>query len=76
MIHTLLLDMQGPEAFRNELELLSNLDHPHLVKLQGCCVQHGTRCLVYELMPSGNLLNKLRCEVRSSMLRLSPVFKC
>ncbi len=57
--------LQGLGEFDNEVRLLSHLAHPHIVKLLGVCRQEGLRCLVYELMPCGNLEDRLACRVSS-----------
>ncbi|GBF97015.1 hypothetical protein Rsub_09812 [Raphidocelis subcapitata] len=59
--------LQGRAEFANELQLLSRLRHPHLVRLLGFCSggagSHGgggnagacAAALVYELMPGGGI---------------------
>ncbi|CAN4094505.1 unnamed protein product [Withania somnifera] len=41
------------EEFLREVEVLSQLHHPHIVLLLGACPENG--CLVYEYMENGNL---------------------
>ncbi|KAI3931720.1 hypothetical protein MKW92_044824 [Papaver armeniacum] len=48
------------EEFLTEVEVLSQLCHPHLVLLLGGCPEIG--CLVYEYMENGNLEERLFCE--------------
>lgn len=57
-------DFQGNDEFCNEVEIISNLKHRHLVPLIGCCVTDGDRTdghtdgqryLVYDYMLNGNL---------------------
>ncbi|KAA8533898.1 hypothetical protein F0562_031415 [Nyssa sinensis] len=45
------------KQFRQELEILSKVRHPHLLILLGACPDHG--CLVYEYMENGNLEERL-----------------
>ncbi|XP_049933222.1 putative U-box domain-containing protein 53 [Nymphaea colorata] len=43
--------------FQQELEVLSEIRHPHLLMLLGACPDHG--CLVYEFMQNGSLHDRL-----------------
>lgn len=54
--------LQGMEEFQNELRLLSSLEHPHVVRLLGYSMEPTTTCLVYELMPHGNVEDRLACK--------------
>ncbi|MCO5561929.1 hypothetical protein L7F22_015555 [Adiantum nelumboides] len=45
--------------FRNELDLLSRLNHAHLLTLLGFCDEREERLLVYELMANGTLHEQL-----------------
>ncbi|KAL4375914.1 hypothetical protein GQ457_02G013450 [Hibiscus cannabinus] len=50
---------QSVEEFRNEVELLSKVNHPNLVGLVGFCEEpgpKGAKILVYEYVPHGSLL--------------------
>jgi hypothetical protein len=49
---------QGPAEFQNEVDVHCLIRHPNIVMLLGTCVQTA-RCLVYELMPNGNLEDRL-----------------
>lgn len=49
----------GEREFRVEVDILSRLDHPNLVKLIGYCADGNHRFLVYEFMPNGNLQDVL-----------------
>eukprot|EP00252_Welwitschia_mirabilis_P021423 TRINITY_DN5499_c0_g1_i1.p1 TRINITY_DN5499_c0_g1~~TRINITY_DN5499_c0_g1_i1.p1 ORF type:complete len:496 (-),score=69.85 TRINITY_DN5499_c0_g1_i1:408-1895(-) len=51
---------QGIKQFRKELEILSQIRHPHLVLLLGACTERG--CLVYEYMANGSLEDRLHCK--------------
>ncbi|XP_021300674.1 probable serine/threonine-protein kinase PBL7 [Herrania umbratica] len=50
---------QSVEEFRNEVRLLSTVNHPNLVGLVGFCEEpgpKGAKVLVYEYVPHGSLL--------------------
>ncbi|CAI7799148.1 unnamed protein product [Closterium sp. NIES-54] len=50
---------QGDEEFTIELELLSRLEHKHLVKLFGFCMRSQQRLLVYQFLPNGSLTDHM-----------------
>ncbi|CAI0449642.1 unnamed protein product [Linum tenue] len=45
------------KQFKQELDILSKICHPHLLILLGACPDHG--CLVYEYMENGSLEDRL-----------------
>uniref|UniRef100_A0A0D9VN84 RING-type E3 ubiquitin transferase n=1 Tax=Leersia perrieri TaxID=77586 RepID=A0A0D9VN84_9ORYZ len=53
-------DNSSNKHFRQELEVLGKIRHPHLLVLLGACVEKG--CLVYEYMENGSLEDRLRCK--------------
>ncbi|KAM1485242.1 hypothetical protein ACFXTO_037197 [Malus domestica] len=46
---------QGVREFLNEINTISNVRHPNLVELIGCCVQEAGRVLVYEYVENKSL---------------------
>ncbi|GJR25438.1 probable leucine-rich repeat receptor-like serine/threonine-protein kinase [Tanacetum coccineum] len=50
---------QGNREFLNELGVISALQHPHLVKLHGCCVEGNQLLLAYEYMENNSLARAL-----------------
>lgn len=46
---------QGIKEFLNEIDVITNVKHPNLVQLLGCCVQGVNRILVYEYVENRSL---------------------
>ena len=57
------------EQFMNEIEILSQLQHPNLVKLYGCTSRHSQELiLVYEYIPNGTVADHLHGKRANSGL--------
>ena len=50
---------QGTREFLTEINLISNIHHPNLVNLIGCCVEGHNRILVYEYLENNSLSSVL-----------------
>ncbi|XWS19574.1 hypothetical protein CRYUN_Cryun31cG0027300 [Craigia yunnanensis] len=60
---------QGVREFLTEINTISNVKHPNLVELIGCCVQGTNRILVYEYVEN-NSLDKVLLDQRSTNIKL------
>ncbi|KAI9077498.1 hypothetical protein K1719_040520 [Acacia pycnantha] len=49
------LSSKGIREFVNELGMISDLQHPNIVKLYGCCVEGDQLMLIYEYMENNSL---------------------
>lgn len=50
---------QGIQEFLTEINIISNIRHPNLVQLIGCCVEGNHRILVYEYLENNSLARAL-----------------
>ena len=53
------------ESFRNEVKILSEIKHRHIVKLYGFCLHKRIMFLIYEFMEKGSLFSVLYDEVEA-----------
>nr|XP_004295664.2 PREDICTED: probable leucine-rich repeat receptor-like serine/threonine-protein kinase At3g14840 isoform X1 [Fragaria vesca subsp. vesca] len=60
---------QGNREFVNEIGMISALQHPHLVKLYGCCIEGNQLLLVYEYMEN-NSVGRALFGAKESQLKL------
>ncbi|KAL0794980.1 hypothetical protein Bca101_066357 [Brassica carinata] len=56
------VDEDKLEEFINEVVILSQVNHRHVVKLWGCCLETDVPVLVYEFIPNGNLFQHIHEE--------------
>ncbi|KAK3142412.1 hypothetical protein QOZ80_4BG0346160 [Eleusine coracana subsp. coracana] len=50
-----MVDARQVREFAREMLILSQINHRHVVKLVGCCLEVEVPMLVYEYVPNGNL---------------------
>ncbi|XP_031125901.1 putative serine/threonine-protein kinase [Ipomoea triloba] len=50
---------QGTNEFLTEINMISNIQHPNLVQLVGCCVEGSDRMLIYEYMENNSIASAL-----------------
>ncbi|CAN8273367.1 unnamed protein product [Cochlearia groenlandica] len=57
-----IIDEDKLQEFINEVVILSQINHRHVVKLLGCCLETDVPMLVYEFILNGNLFQHIHEE--------------
>ncbi|CAL9774524.1 unnamed protein product [Musa acuminata subsp. burmannicoides] len=64
------VDERQKDEFVNEIIVLSQINHRHIVRLLGCCLELDVPMLVYEYISNGSLFDVLHPEHYTSPLPL------
>ncbi|KAJ4888447.1 putative cysteine-rich receptor-like protein kinase 39 [Raphanus sativus] len=74
-VKRLIRGLEGGTEFKNEVSLLTRLQHKNLVKLLGFCNEKDEEILVYEFVPNSSLDHFIFDEEKRSLLTWEVRFK-
>ncbi|KAJ0243213.1 Cysteine-rich receptor-like protein kinase 40 [Hirschfeldia incana] len=74
-VKRLIRGLEGGMEFKNEVSLLTRLQHKNLVKLLGFCNERDEEILVYEFVPNSSLDHFIFDEEKRSLLTWEARFK-
>ncbi|KAI3997315.1 hypothetical protein MKX01_009159 [Papaver californicum] len=62
---------QAAREFLTEIDMITNVRHPNLVQLIGCCIEGRNRMLVYEYMEN----NSLACALFGKFEKVAALYE-
>ncbi|CAN1287504.1 Wall-associated receptor kinase-like 2 [Linum perenne] len=69
------IDKTQIQQFINEVVILSQINHRHIVKLLGCCLETELPLLVYEFIPNGTISSHIHGSQQNCGIRWDDRFR-